>query len=276
MRQLILLFCIVLLCSCGDNSTQYNGYIDADLSYLSSDFAGRLSNLLVRRGQWVQKNQLLFKLEQTSERFNVTISQFNKKNLIAQRKEILDQINYNEINYRRTLKIRNANAASQNDLDVAKRELDVLKNQLAAIDFQIKSNHVDTKNKRWQVSRKENSAPAPGVIFDTYFTQDEYVQAGQPVLSLITKHNIKVIFFVPEKNLSNISLNQKVKLSSDGSPQLATGRISYIANIAQYTPPIIYSREAREELVFRIEVRLDNPNLNQIHLGQPVSLELVR
>lgn len=276
MRKLILLLCSYLLSSCGDNGPQYNGYIDADLTYLSSDFAGRLTSLFVQRGQAVQKKQKLFKLEQTSEHFGVAISRFNKKNLLFQRREILDQITYDEINYRRTLKIRAANAASQNDLDVAKRELDVLKNQLAAIDFQIKSSRIDTKNKHWQVKRKESAAHDSGIIFDTYFTQNEYVQAGQPVLSLVTKRNIKVIFFAPEKDLSTITLNQKVKISSDNAPELATGHISYIANIAQYTPPIIYSQEEREELVFRIEVRIDSPNLNQIHLGQPVSLELVR
>ena len=274
MRNLLLLFCIFLLNSCGENGSQYNGYIDADLTYLSSDFAGRLSNLLVRRGQTVQKNQLLFKLEQTNERYEVAISRFNKKNLLAQRKAILDQINYNEINYRRTLKIRKANAASRNDLDIATRELDVLKNQLAGINFQIQSSRINTKTKKWKISRKESIAPDPGIIFDTYFTNDEYVQAGQPVLSLITKENIKVIFFVPEKELNKITLNQKIKLSSDSASELATGQISYVANIAQYTPPIIYSREERQKLVFRIEARIDNPDLNQIHLGQPITLEL--
>src|SRR3990167_9785544 len=117
---LILLLYIILLNACGENKTQYNGYIDADLTYLSSDFAGRLNNLLVKRGQTVQKNQLLFKLEQTSEHFGVAISRFNRKNLAAQKKEILDRIHYDDINYRRTLKIRHADASSQNDLDVAK------------------------------------------------------------------------------------------------------------------------------------------------------------
>ena len=85
------LFFIFLLSSCNNSGPQYNGYIDADLSYLSSDFPGRLTTLLVHRGQMVHKNQLLFKLEQTSEDFDVDIAQFNKKNLEAQRQEILSQ-----------------------------------------------------------------------------------------------------------------------------------------------------------------------------------------
>lgn len=274
MRMLVLFFFISLLTSCKSDRHQYNGYIDADLTYLSSNFAGRLATLDVSRGQSVHKNQLLFKLEQTSEYFGVAISQLNRKSLLSQKQQIIDKIHYDDINYHRTLHMRKQNAASQNDVDVAKKDLDVLRNQLNAIEFQIKSSEVETSDKNWQLQRKASYATDHGIIFDTYYTPEEFVQAGQPVLSLITKRHIKVIFFVSEKELSSILLNRKVSISSDGSPDLATGTINYISNIAQYTPPIIYSREERQELVFRVEAVLDNPNLNQIHLGQPVSLEL--
>lgn len=276
MRKVMIIIFIFLLISCKDKPPLYNGYIDADLIYLSSNFAGRLSDLLVSRGQSVENSQLLFKLEPARESFGVKMSQLNNNSLLSQREEILDQINYGEINYRRVTMMKKQHAASQNDIDLAKRDLDVLKNQLKSIDFQIKSGQVDTIDKQWQVDRKEGHANDNGIIFDTYFTKDEFVQAGQPILSLITKKNIKVIFFVPEKMLSNILINQKVKISSDGSPNLATGSINYISNIAQYIPPIIYSREDRTGLVFRVEARIDSPDLNQMHLGQPVTMELLK
>jgi hypothetical protein len=101
------------------------------------------------------------------------------------------------------------------------------------------------------------------------------VQAGQPVLALITKPKIKVIFFVPEKDLSKIALNQKVLVSSDGTQRKLPAKISYISQDAQYTSPTIFSKEERSALVFRIEARLDNPQLEQVHLGQPITLELI-
>jgi len=276
-RQLFaIVFCIFFICSCGKNPLKYDGYIDTDLIYLSSDFAGRLTEILTKRGESVQKNQLLFRLEQTGEDLDIAMSQLNHKSLLAQRKQLLDQLNYDEINYNRTLRVRTKNAASQNDLDVAKKELDVLKNKLAALDFQIKSSQKNTANKQWHALRKESYAPESGIIFDTYYTKDEYVQAGQPVVSLLTKSKIKVVFFVPEVALTKIALNQKIKISSDGNPHLAIGKINYISNVAQYTPPNIYSREQREKLVFRIEASIDSPSLNDIHLGQPISLEVVQ
>ena len=275
MRKIaLLLFIVILIPACKKAPLRFNGYIDADLTYLSSNYAGRLCDLAIHRGQSVKKNQFLFKLEQTSERYSVSNSQLSNQNLLAQRQQIVAQLNYAQSNYQRTLRIRKENAASQNDLEAAQRDVEVLKNQLLAIDAQVKSSEVETKDKRWQVQRKEGFAPDAGIIFDTFYNKDEYVQAGQPVLALITKPHIKVMFFVPEKILSRIRLNQSIKITSDGNPDLATGHVNYISNIAQYTPPIIYSREDRSALVFRIEAQVDSPDLEQIHLGQPVTLEL--
>ena len=270
----LLLLVICLLPACKQPPLRFNGYIDADLTYLSSNYPGRLQDLAIHRGQSVKKNQFLFKLEQTPEGYALTKSKWSYQHLLSQRKEILAQLDFAQSNYQRTSRIRKENAASQNDLEAAKRDLDVLKNQLAALDTQIKSNEVDTVDKTWQVDRKEGYAPDAGIIFDTFYTKDEYVQAGQPVLALITKPHIKVMFFVSEKDLSRIRLNQSLKIASDRNNDLAKGRINYISNIAQYTPPIIYSREDRSALVFRIEAQVDSPDLEKIHLGQPVTLEL--
>jgi len=133
---------------------------------------------------------------------------------------------------------------------------------------------VNTAQKKWVMTRKENSAPEAGIVFDTYYTKGEFVQAGNPVLSLVTKDHIKVVFFVPEERLAQIRLNQHVNLKTDVNNLFATGHVFYISNIAEFTPPIIYSREERHKLVFRVEAKIDTPDLEKIHLGQPVTLEL--
>ncbi|KTD13607.1 hemolysin D [Legionella gratiana] len=276
MRNLLFIGLItLLLISCNNEKNKsFSGYIDTDLVYLSSDFGGRLTDLAISKGQIVKKNQFLFKLEQTNELYNVKMSQLGTKELLAQRQQTLIQLNYNEINYRRIVAMRKQNAASQNDLDAAQKDLNISKQQLADIDVKIKNNQLEVADKKWLVTRKENFAPEQGIIFDTYYTQGEFVQAAAPILSLITKNNIKAIFFVPEEKLSQLRLNEHVTIKTDQNAHFATGHISYISNIAEYTPPIIYSREERQRLVFRIEAKIDTPDLEKIHYGQPVTLEL--
>jgi HlyD family secretion protein len=76
MRNLLYIILIALVqTGCEKEDHRYSGYVDVDLVYLSSDFAGRLSDLAVVRGQLVKAKQYLFKLDQSSELYGVDTSQ---------------------------------------------------------------------------------------------------------------------------------------------------------------------------------------------------------
>jgi len=49
--------------------------------------------------------------------------------------------------------------------------------------------------------------------------------------------------------------------------------VSYISPRAEYTPPVIYSRESREKLVFMVESVFDPEVSANLHPGQPVDVE---
>jgi HlyD family secretion protein len=51
-----------------------------------------------------------------------------------------------------------------------------------------------------------------------------------------------------------------------------TAKVSFIAQNAEYTPPVIYSREERAKLVFLIEARPAHPE--KFRVGQPVTVTL--
>lgn len=270
---MICMICTVLLSGCKPKIKTFQGYVDADLVYLSSNYPGRLEHLWVQRGAPVKQQQRLFQLEQTSERFQISMSQQMHLNLLAQQQALRAQIHYQELIHQRTQKMAQNHAASQNDLDLAIENVAVLKSQLQALDAQLQSNQVDTSDKHWQLERKEGVAAEAGVVFDTYYVEGEYIQAGQPVLALITPAHIKAIFYVPEPELSQIHLQGRVRLRADGTSASPEGYVAYISNVAQYTPPIIYSQEERAKLVYRVEVKLPKLALAQWHLGQPVTLD---
>lgn len=274
MQKILIPLLLLTLAGCQQNDQHYNGYIDADLTYLSSDYNGRIATLEVSRGQSVAAGELLFKLEQDSESRNVEISQTQQQNLLAQQKELSVRLTYAQLNYQRITRLQAQGAASNDELDQARQNLKVLENQSAALTAQLSGNNLDTDQKIWQLQHKQNSAPESGIIFDTYFNPHEYVTGGTPILALITASNIKIIFFAPETELGKIHLGEKITFSSDGNSHAESGVISYISAQAEYTPPIIFSSEDRHKLVFRVEARLNHPDLTTVHLGQPVTLEL--
>jgi HlyD family secretion protein len=87
-------------------------------------------------------------------------------------------------------------------------------------------------------------------------------------VSLLPPENIKIRFFVPEPVLANIRVGQQVSIACDACPGDLTGTVSFISPQAEFTPPVIYSRESRAKLVFLVEAKPGKPSV--LHPGQPV------
>ncbi|HEV7384851.1 MAG TPA: HlyD family efflux transporter periplasmic adaptor subunit [Phenylobacterium sp.] len=106
-------------------------------------------------------------------------------------------------------------------------------------------------------------------VEDVFFQQGEWAPANQPILSLLPDERIKVRFFVPEAALSAYRLGGVVRFGCDGCAKGLTAKIAYISPRPEFTPPVIYSREARDRLVYLIEA-YPSKRLNP---GQPVDVE---
>jgi HlyD family secretion protein len=81
------------------------------------------------------------------------------------------------------------------------------------------------------------------LVFDTLFRQGEWVPAGT-VVALLPPSNIKVRAFVPETRIGGVQPGDAVSVTVDGVPEPFAGHVSFISPRAEYTPPVIYSREA--------------------------------
>ena len=112
-----------------------------------------------------------------------------------------------------------------------------------------------------------------GIVSDVYFRLGEFVAQGNPILAILPPENVKIRFFVAEKVLPTIHYNQKVFVRYDNAPKEIEAKVSYIAPTAEYTPPIIYSVQSRNKLVFMIEATFENL-LEVLNPGLPVSVRI--
>jgi HlyD family secretion protein len=124
-----------------------------------------------------------------------------------------------------------------------------------------------------RIARQTVHAPAAGIIQDVYFWPGEIVAAGQPILALLPPENRKIRFYVPETQLSRFTLGAKVSVSCDTCRPGLEGRVIYISQQAEYTPPVIFSLQERSKLVFRVDARLDDLNV-LLPLGLPIEARL--
>lgn len=125
---------------------------------------------------------------------------------------------------------------------------------------------------QWHLDQRSVAAPIGGRVADVLAQPGEMIPAGTPVISLLPPRNIFVRFFVPETALSQIHYGERVAFACDGCRKGLTGRISFVAPQAEYTPPVIYSEQTRAKLVFRIEARPPPAEAALLNPGQPVDV----
>ena len=107
-----------------------------------------------------------------------------------------------------------------------------------------------------RLARRRALSPAAGTIEKVYYRPGETVPPGRAVIALLPPGNLKIRFFAPEPSCcprSNTARRSAV--TCDGCAAGLTAKVTFIAKSAEYTPPVIYSREERAKLVFLIEAQ---------------------
>lgn len=303
-----------LLAGCGQNSTgSFQGYIEGEYVYVASPLGGALTNLAVARGDAVKTGQLLFELERQSEADAVAQAEKNlaqaqaqlddlKKGLrpteiesleaqleraqanlklsaddLARREKLggSDVISKEELDQARAQNDANQAQVNQLTADLATAKLGGREDAIRAAQDAVGAQRAALEKAKWSFDQKQQFAPTNAVVHDTLYRQGEFVTAGNPVVELLPPANIKVRFFVPQAMLPQIKVGETVSVMPDGAPHPLTATVNYISTQAEYTPPVIFSRETRANLVFMIEAKFSAADAAELRSGQPVDVSLV-
>jgi len=221
------------------------GWVEADLIFVSPDEQGRVEILKIREGDRVKKGDLLFTLDDDLQKSELQVRKTAVENA--------------EQAFGRAQQLLKTAAGTQKTYDDAEAALRQAK-----------------ANLEWQqtrLGRRTGISPAEGVVQKIYFRPGETAPPGRAVLSLLPPGNLKIRFFAPETRLANVKYGQTVQVSCDSCPAGLTAKVTFIASSAEYTPPVIYSRDERSKLVYLIEARPSEPD--KFRVGQPVTVTLM-
>ncbi|HJQ63400.1 MAG TPA: HlyD family efflux transporter periplasmic adaptor subunit, partial [Burkholderiales bacterium] len=156
--------------------------------------------------------------------------------------------------------------------DLATAQLAARPDEIKAAEAAVAVAKATLEQAAWRFEQKSAAAPAAALVADTYFVKGEWVGAGAPVVSLLPPQNVKIRFFVPEAVLGALRVGQEMRIACDGCAADITARVSFISPQAEFTPPVIYSRENRAKLVFLVEARPAPEDAMKLHPGQPVEV----
>jgi HlyD family secretion protein len=290
----------------------FYGYAEGEYARLAPREAGTLQELRVARGDRVMVGDIVAVLEADAERAardearaRLAQAEAQLENLrkgrrspeidalIAQRRQAEAQLQLSEQQLRRYSRLPVGEVVSQERMDETRAayardrarvaelaaQIEVARmaardDEILAADAGVETARAVLRQAEWKLGQRTLAAPAAGLVADTLFVAGEFVTAGTPVVSLLPDGKVKLKFFVPEPALARLRIGQDVAVRCDACPPDLAARVSFVAPEAEYTPPVIYSRETRGKLVFLVEAQpLDGA---RFHPGQPIEVSLPR
>jgi HlyD family secretion protein len=290
----------------------HNGYIEGEYVLMAPREAGRIERMAVVEGQTVKAGDLLFKIDTSEISRQVDAAKARLAQAEAQladletgeRRQELAVLESALAAQEAALADANRVMARQKDLyerrvvskaalddatakrdsaealtQQARRRIEVAKmpargRAIDAARQHVESARADVAQMSWRESQFEVKAPADAVVDRVFRREGEMAASDKPALQLLPPGNRKVRFFVNEQERSSFAPGTIVKVSCDGCPDTLEATVSRVASQAEFTPPVIYSVESRDKLVYAVDARPDARSGATLHPGQPVDVRL--
>jgi HlyD family secretion protein len=293
--------------------TGWSGYAEGEFVYVAAPIGGQLDRLGVKAGDRVIRGDSLFALDAQAELAAEAEASSRWVAAQAQAADVDKGRRPDELAIARA-QLAQAQAAhtqaqsawtrqnelvgqgfvSKASLDAAKATLDQAQarvdeltaglrvalqparsDQREAAQAQAEALNQALKQAAWRLGQKQQRAPLTAQVAEVFYSEGEYVGAGQPVVSLLAPGAVKARFYVREDEVASLALGQVVSFSCDGCGEAMAARISRIAIGPEFTPPVIYSNAQRAKLVFLIEAQPSAEDAPRLRPGQPLDVKRV-
>jgi HlyD family secretion protein len=277
-----------------------SGYIEAQNLYLASPIAGTVASVQAIEGHRVQAGERLFAVDPATlsaqgqqatanvaaARTQIASSEANVQQAESDANAAAATAERARRDLARLLSVKSDDSAAVAGKDIdqaraalreanarvaaARQSADARRAQVAAARAQAEEARGGEREVAIRVNQLSPAAPAAARVDEVFFQPGEWVSANQPVVSLIPDNKVKVRFFVPEAEVSRYRPGRTIRFACDGCATGLVATIRYVSPQPEFTPPVIFSRDSRDRLVFMVEAYPARPA--GLQLGLPVDV----
>jgi HlyD family secretion protein len=292
----------------GHGPETLSGYVEGETLYLSAAASGTVSTVAVQRGDRVRAGAALFQIDpgtaaavtaqaeaalraaEAASRDAASGQRAPERAIIeAQRSAARARVHEAELAHGRVRTLFSQGFAARARLDQAQAELDtaraLLRETERRLDVaalgqrqdQVAAAAARAGQARGALTEAEVRArllapvaPVDARVEDVFFQRGEWAPANQPVVALIPDDRVKLRFFVRETEVNRYRPGARVSFSCDSCEAAQAATVTWVSPRPEFTPPVIYSRDSRDKLVFLVEARPDRPR--SLTPGLPVDV----
>jgi HlyD family secretion protein len=278
---------------CGSPENVVVGYVEGEYVAIAPIDVARVEAETVRRGDVLKAGAVVARLETDDAEIalrNAEAALAQAKSDLAdlekgRRPEEIDALaaqlksaevteGDSAVTFQRKQKLLERGYASQSDFDLAQTAYNVAAarvrelaanlavaklparpDQIGSAQAKVKQARAARDSAKWRLSQRILLAPSAGYVSDIIRRVGDVAGPQAPVVSYLPRGAIKLKVYVLQARLAGLSLGEALPVRCDGCPSGLSADITYIAREPEFTPPVIYSLESRQTLVYLIEAR---------------------
>ncbi|MDJ0388437.1 HlyD family efflux transporter periplasmic adaptor subunit [Roseomonas sp. E05] len=256
-----------------------NGRIEAEQIDIASKLAGRVTEVLVEEGQMVPAGAVVARLDAATLRAQLRAAEAQVREAEQARAAADAELlrarsarNLAQSELARTEALHRRGYAPTEQLDQRRSSLEVAEATLATAEAgqrraqaTLEATEANVAEVRTQLDDTVLTAPRAGRVLYRLLRTGEVVAAGGRVATLIDPTDVSMIVFLPASQVGRLAYGAEARLVLDPVPQyVVPATVSFIAPEAQFTPRQVETAQERENLMFRVKLRLP-PELLQTY-----------
>lgn len=280
-----------LFAACAPPTSFATGYVEGEFTLVAPVAVAQIAAVPVSRGDRIKAGELLVVMQQRDAEIalaqaEATLAQAESHLADLREGRRAEEINVIEANLasaraqaleaQRTrdriisLAARGAATAAQRDdavtaekiaaasvvqvtAELAVARLPARPQAIAVAEAAVRGAEATRAQAEWNLAQRRLTLSEPVTIFDVIRTEGEIAGPAAPVLSVLGDGAVKLRLYVPETAFSQIVNGDLLNVGCDSCPPGLTARITYISDAPEFTPPVIYSLENRQKLVYLVE-----------------------
>jgi len=266
-------------CQSGKNKHGASGTFEAIETIVSAEASGTIKALNIEEGQtlktgevigYIDSTQLYLKKKQLLAQINAVLSK--KPNISTQLAALQAQLKQAEHEQQRLTNLLKSEAATQKQMDDVNAQVDIIKKQIEAqqsslgilttgLNEETLPVQAQIEQLNDQLTKCKIINTVNGTILSKYAETNEMTTTGKALYKIADLSSIVLRCYITSDQLSNIKLNQTVKVlvdDTDGKYKEYDGQIEWISSKAEFTPKTIQTKDERANLVYAAKIKIKN------------------
>lgn len=255
----------------GAGVVQANGRIEVERIDISTKIAGRVAEIRVREGDYVEKGAVVVRMDTAEMAAQLSFARATVRRaeqVIGKAKAELGireaELNLHEVVLKRALRLSRG-VMSQAEIDKRTAERDVAQAAVVGARASIADAEAAREAAEAQVRQIEVNiedmtltAPVAGRVEYRLVQPGEVVSPGGRTVTLLDTSDVFMTIFLPTMDVGRVAYGSPARIVLDAAAQFVIpATVSFVAGEAQFTPKYVETRNEREKLMYRLKLKID-------------------